>query len=310
MSKALTLATIVSAGQPLADGSVDVAEVQNFTTTFNSNFDTRLALKSTTNLSEGTNLYYTDTRSRAAISITSGSSAYSSSTGVLTIPTTTAHITEGTNLYYTDVRARASISASSGITYSNSTGVIGVDSSIVTTLTETQTLTNKTLTSPIINTPTINNPTFTNLSIITTTGNVTVGGDLSITGNLTVSGTTTTISAETINLADNFISLNSNATGSPTENAGIEINRGSSSVVSIRWNESTDKWENTRDGTTYYLIPINTSELTEGTNLYYTDARARAAFTAGTGITISGGVISASAGVSAAEAIGYAIALG
>ena len=35
----------------------------------------------------------------------------------------------------------------------------------------------------------------------------------------------------------------------------------------------------------------STSDLVEGTNLYYTDARARAAFTAGTGITISTGTI-------------------
>ena len=42
----------------------------------------------TTNITEGTNLYYTDTRSRASISITDaggdGSLAYNSTTGVIT----------------------------------------------------------------------------------------------------------------------------------------------------------------------------------------------------------------------------------
>lgn len=53
-------------------------------------FDTAFAAKSTTNLTEGTNLYYTDTRARAAITLTttgtSGAATYSSVTGVLNIP--------------------------------------------------------------------------------------------------------------------------------------------------------------------------------------------------------------------------------
>ena len=60
----------------------------------------------TDDLTEGsTNLYYTDTRARASVSLgTAGSQAYNSSTGVFTIPGTTDHITEGSNLYYTDAR--------------------------------------------------------------------------------------------------------------------------------------------------------------------------------------------------------------
>jgi hypothetical protein len=72
---------------------------------------------STTDISEGTNLYYTDTRARAAISVT-GSGSYNSSTGVITVTggvtsvntltgavvLTTTNIAEGTNLYYTDAR--------------------------------------------------------------------------------------------------------------------------------------------------------------------------------------------------------------
>lgn len=53
-----------------------------------------LAPFTTTNLTEGTNLYYTNARSRAAISLTttgsSGSSSYNSTTGVLNVPTYTA----------------------------------------------------------------------------------------------------------------------------------------------------------------------------------------------------------------------------
>jgi len=85
--------------------------------------------------------------------------------------------------------------------------------------------------------------------------NAEVNGNLVVGGNLTVSGTTTTVNSETISLADNIIDLNSNfTTGTPTENAGIKIKRGDSSDVQIRWNESTDKWEITTDGTNYSVI--------------------------------------------------------
>jgi hypothetical protein len=84
--------------------------------------------------------------------------------------------------------------------------------------------------------------------------NVTVGGNLIISGNLTVSGTTTTVNTETINLADNIILLNSNATGTPSENSGIEVERGDSTNVSLRWNEGSDIWEYTKDGSNFKTI--------------------------------------------------------
>ena len=97
--------------------------------------------------------------------------------------------------------------------------------------------------------------------------NAEVNGNLVIGGNLTVSGTTTTVNSETISLADNIIDLNSNfTTGSPTENAGIKVKRGDSSDVQIRWNESTDKWEFTNDGTNYSVIAPTDSPTFTGTN--------------------------------------------
>ena len=71
---------------------------------------------------------------------------------------------------------------------------------------------------------------------------ITSTGDLVVGGNLTVNGTTTTVNTETINLADNIIVLNSNETGTPSQNAGIEIERGTSTNVSLLWNETTDRW--------------------------------------------------------------------
>lgn len=49
----------------------------------------------TTAVAEGTNLYYTDARSRGALSFTAGSGGYNATTGVITIPTNTDQLTNG-----------------------------------------------------------------------------------------------------------------------------------------------------------------------------------------------------------------------
>jgi len=71
---------------------------------------------------------------------------------------------------------------------------------------------------------------------------VTIAGNLDVTGNLTISGSVTTLNTETLLVEDNQITLNSNVTGAPSANAGIEVERGSSTNSSLIWNESSDKW--------------------------------------------------------------------
>jgi len=83
---------------------------------------------------------------------------------------------------------------------------------------------------------------------------VNIGGNVVISGDLTVQGDTVTLNTETLTVDDNIIVLNNNVTAAPTENAGIEIERGTSDNVSIRWNESTDRWQFTNDGSTYNNI--------------------------------------------------------
>ena len=115
-------------------------------------------------------------------------------------------------------------------------------------------------------------------------GDVNISGSTIISGDLTVTGTTTTINTEEILLADNIITLNSNYAGStPTENAGIEVNRGSLPNSQVKWNETTDIWEFTNDGNVYRPIPHTTDDLNEGSNnLYFTTARARQSIAIGT----------------------------
>ena len=87
-----------------------------------------------------------------------------------------------------------------------------------------------------------NNITLAIGQAVGTSDNVTFN-DLIVSGNLTVSGTTTTVNTATLNVADNIIVLNNDYTGSsPTENAGLEIERGSVANVTWLWNESTDRW--------------------------------------------------------------------
>ena len=87
-----------------------------------------------------------------------------------------------------------------------------------------------------------------------TFANINATGDLVVGGDLTVNGTTTTLNTETLEIEDNIIVLNSNVSGSPLTNAGVEVQRGTSDNVSIRWNETSDKWEITEDGSAYLEI--------------------------------------------------------
>ena len=118
-------------------------------------------------------------------------------------------------------------------------------------------------------------------TVARTNVNETFDANVIISGNLTVSGTTTTVNSATLSVADNEITLNSDVTGTPSENAGIEVERGSQTNVKVRWNESGGKWQFTNNGSAYFNIPSSTSDLAEGTNLYYTDGRADARVTAG-----------------------------
>ena len=95
---------------------------------------------------------------------------------------------------------------------------------------------------------------------VTVTGQLNVGENVVISGNLTVSGTTTTVDTQTVLISDNIITLNSDFTGDPAlipENGGISVERGTGTNVQLRWNETSDRWEFTNNGSLYYNIPIS-----------------------------------------------------
>ena len=188
-------------------------------------------------ITEGsTNLYFTNTRARAA---------FTASTGIsITDGAISTSITQ-----YNDASARGAISVTDSggdgsLAYNNTTGVI--------------TYTGPSATDVRAHFSAGTGVTITDGAVaigqaVGTGSNVTFN-DLTVSGNLTVSGTTTTVNTETINLADNIITLNSNEAGTPSQNAGIEVERGTSTNVALQWNETSDVWEYTVDGTNY--IPV------------------------------------------------------
>jgi len=132
---------------------------------------------------------------------------------------------------------RSQISVSGDLSYNSTTGIISFTDTGVSSITGTV---NEVEVSASNGSVTVGLP-----------DNVTISQNLVVTGNLTVSGNTTTINTETLLIEDNVIVLNSGHTGSPTTNAGIMVERGTSADVEIRWDESVDKWQVTNDGATY-----------------------------------------------------------
>jgi hypothetical protein len=105
------------------------------------------------------------------------------------------------------------------------------------------------------------------LTLDSASGTTVIDDNLTVSGNLTVNGTVTSVNSTQVNLGDNIIVLNSGEAGTPSANAGFEIERGTSANVALRWNEVVDKWEVTRNGTDYYVLLDTNNFATEITTL-------------------------------------------
>lgn len=124
-----------TAGYVLSWNGADYAWISNTGyTSFDTDFDTRLATKDTGDLAEGSRLYYTDARARASISAT-GSLSYNSTTGVISYTQPTNVSTFSNDAGY--------ITASSTDTLTNKSGNISMftnDAGYLTSETDSQTL--------------------------------------------------------------------------------------------------------------------------------------------------------------------------
>jgi hypothetical protein len=202
-------------------------------------FNSAFAAKSTTDLAEGTNLYYTDVRARASNSFVAGSGAYNSTTGVITIPTNNNQITNGAN-YIT----LTSLSASAPLSYSNTTGAFSIS--------QANTSTDGYLSSFDWN-------TFNNKQIALTLGNLT-SSDITVTGGTgAVVGTGSTLTLATVNTnvgaygtSTSVPTITVNGKGLVTAASQTAIPTASSSVTglltSANWSTFNDK-QNQLNGT-------------------------------------------------------------
>ena len=215
-------------------GSITNAKLTNSTITI-AGASTALGgtvLADTDALSEGSsNLYFTNERvdDRVAALIVGGSNitaTYDDAAGTLTLAGSAA---------YSNADARQAISVTDNggdgsLAYNNSTGVItynGPNASEVRTHFSGGTGV------------TISSGEVAIGQAVATNSNVQFA-NLTLSGDLTVNGTTTTVSSTNSVIADALIELGNGTSGSPSNDAGLVIERGSSDNVFIGWDESAD----------------------------------------------------------------------
>jgi len=238
----LSWAAVPSGSFTLSDGSATDTFTTGETLTFTGGTGITTTVTNNEVTIATTITQYTDALARAALSA-SGDLAYNSSTGVFSVTT------------YKDADARAAISVTDAggdgsLAYNSTTGVITYTGPSASEVQAHITAgTGVSIASGVVSigqeVETTSGVTF---ATVETTGNVIVGG------NLTVNGTVTSVNSTTVELGDNILLLNSGETGSPTANAGLEVERGTVANVLFRWNETTDKWEVTQDGTNFYVL--------------------------------------------------------
>ena len=240
------------------DVTGQVSDISNFTTN---------------DLTEGTNLYYTDARvASALLNISVGQlsnvdiTTEAPQAGYALVWNNVAgkfapaevfnsadfdaafalkntdDLDEGTsNLYYTDSRARGSLSVintaggQGTLSYNDVSGEFTYTGPTTANIVDALTGGTGVTLAP--------DGTVSIGQAVGTTDDVTFN-DVTIAGDLTVTGTTTYIDTTTLNIGDNVITLNADVPedANATENAGIKIERGLDPDKFFIWSESVDKW--------------------------------------------------------------------
>ena len=117
------------------------------------------------------------------------------------------------------------------------------------------------------------------------------GTTLTVAGNLTVTGTTTSLSTTNTLVKDKLIELGNGVSGTPSGDAGIIIERGSSTNAGIVWDESGDVWSVCTTSAT----GASTGDLT------LTDAALKSAAITSSGVVTATGFTIGSAVITEAE---------
>ncbi len=250
----------------------------------------------TANTTEDTNLYFTNTRAIGALTggsgisiaanglltgtVSGGVTAVGGSTGSVSNAQlacsiissgvlNTANVSEGANLYFTNTRAISSLTAGSGVSIAANGRITASETytgTVTNVLGQTATLSNAQLACATISSGVLN------------TSNVSEGSNLYFTNTRSISALT----------AGSGISIAANGLLTGTVSGGVSSVGGSTGAIS-----------NAQLACSIVTTGLlNTSNVTEGSNLYFTNTRSIGALTAGSGITIAanGMVISTASG--------------
>jgi len=240
-----------------SNGTITIAE-----TTYGG-FDSDFTEKSTSDLSEGTNLYHTTARARAAISVSDaagdGTLSYNASSGVITYSG------------ITDAQVRGKLSGGTGITYTSGTGVIKTtDGDIV----------HDNLSGFVAN----EHIDHSGVTITAGTG-LTGGGTIASTRTLNViGGKGITVNANDIQIdSGNIKGMFSGGTGVTYSNGAISIGQAVATTDDVVFNDLVVSGNLTITGS---LTDIATTNLTvTDKNIVIADSATTSALTDGAGIT-------------------------
>ena len=200
---------------------------------------------------------------------------------------TTSNIPEGANLYFTNNRAVSAIYAGQAIII-DSNGMISANVSQIG---------GGTITSIAgVNSGAVANDQIAaalsgrNISLVdlSASGQTNLN-DLTVNGDLVVNGTTTFINSTEVSINDlNLVLANNAASPEVADGAGISI---SGAYANLTYISQFDRFNVNKYldvlGNTVLTNANTTTHLSEGTNLYFTNTRAVAAFNPGSGIIIS-----------------------
>ena len=191
--------------------------------------NSNIAAKSTSDLSEGSNLYYTNARADARVNLQTGANLVLSNKS-------TSDLSEGSNLYYTNARADARIAAATTSDLSEGTNKYYTtsrgDSDTGAYIAGNRTYGNITTTGYIAGPATM---TIDPAAVGDNTGTLVVAG------NLQVDGTTTTINSTTVAIDDLNFSIATDAASSAAANgAGITVGGAGATLV---YTHATTSWD-------------------------------------------------------------------
>lgn len=224
---------------------------------------------STTNIGEGSNLYYTDARARAAISGDASTGLnYNSSTGVALLS-----------------GVPNSALANSSITVNGSAVALGGSVSTNVNVSDGATSTSIANNGTITVQGTTNEVTVANTGGTLTVGlpdNVTITSGLTVGGDLVVNGTLSTINSTTVTVDDKNLELGSTASPSDATADGGGITLKGTTDKTIQWLDATDSWTFNQN------INVTTGGLSIGGTQVINSSRVLANVTL-SGLTIDGG---------------------